>query len=131
MKNDKPEVQDGNKKKKRAGTTKGMLFMRLLVGCAVMYYAYTLIPAIEESKGKESIFFLVAAIFLGVAGLMVVFASAMRIKNGEYTDDSGNEEEEEITKEAGDLHMNSDSAFDSSFEAEEKALEQKDEEDEK
>ena len=38
---------------------------------------------------------------------------------------------EEITKEAGDLHMNSDSAFDSSFEAEEKALEQKDEEDEK
>lgn len=124
MKNDKPEVQVENKKKKRAGTTKGMLFMRLLVGCAVMYYAYTLIPAIEESKGKESIFFLVAAIFLGVAGLMVVFASAIRIKNGEYSDDNGNEEEE-------DIHMNSDSAFDSSFEAEEKALEQKDEKDEK
>lgn len=66
--------------KKRYTTTQAVLSIRVLVGAYVIYMAY----GILTSGNDKSIFMILAAILLGIAGAILVALSGLQLMRGQY-----------------------------------------------
>lgn len=79
--------------------TLNLLYMRILVGCFLLYLAYSLVSDLSSGSTRDKIIWFVAAVIFTAVGVGGILFSIKRIVKKEYEDFNTSSQKEDISTE--------------------------------